>query len=96
MKKRIIILFLMLLFGSAFLFLNFDNTNNHKTYFTSSRYNVQQDKYITIKEAQKLVEERFEKYDVKHFDVLTGFKYIADIIKQKEGKKKWIQFYCIH
>lgn len=30
------------------------------------------------------------KYDVEYFDVLTGFKYIADIIKQNEGKKTFI------
>ncbi len=31
-----------------------------------------------------------EKYNVEHFDVLTGFKYIADVIKQLEGKKIFI------
>lgn len=31
-----------------------------------------------------------EKEDVEHFDVLTGFKYIADIIKKLEGKKIFI------
>ncbi|MFC2097834.1 phospho-sugar mutase [Bacteroidota bacterium] len=31
-----------------------------------------------------------EKYSVEHYDVLTGFKYIADIIKQNEGKKVFI------
>ncbi|MDF1548641.1 MAG: phospho-sugar mutase [Bacteroidales bacterium] len=31
-----------------------------------------------------------EKYGVEHFDVLTGFKFIADIIKQNEGKKHFI------
>jgi phosphoglucomutase len=31
-----------------------------------------------------------EKYHVEHFDVLTGFKYIADIIKRYEGKKTFI------
>jgi phosphoglucomutase len=29
-------------------------------------------------------------YHVKHFDVLTGFKYIADIIKTHEGKLQFI------
>ncbi len=29
-------------------------------------------------------------YHVKHFDVLTGFKYIADIIKKNEGSMKFI------
>ena len=31
-----------------------------------------------------------EKYNVEHFDVLTGFKYIADVIKQLEGQKIFI------
>jgi len=31
-----------------------------------------------------------DKYKVESYDVLTGFKYIADIIKQNEGKKKFI------
>jgi phosphoglucomutase len=30
------------------------------------------------------------KYNVGYFDVLTGFKYIADVIKQFEGKKTFI------
>ncbi len=29
-------------------------------------------------------------YNVKHFDVLTGFKYIADILKTYEGKLQFI------
>lgn len=31
-----------------------------------------------------------QKYKVEYFDVLTGFKYIADVIKQFEGKKTFI------
>ncbi len=31
-----------------------------------------------------------DKFDVEHYDVLTGFKYIADIIKRFEGKKTFI------
>jgi phosphoglucomutase len=31
-----------------------------------------------------------DKYNVEHFDVLTGFKYIADVIKKFEGKKTFI------
>lgn len=30
------------------------------------------------------------KYGIQTFDVLTGFKYIADIIRELEGKKKFI------
>jgi phosphoglucomutase len=31
-----------------------------------------------------------KKFDVEYYDVLTGFKYIADIMKQNEGKKSFI------
>ena len=31
-----------------------------------------------------------DKYKVPHYDVLTGFKYIADVIKQNEGKATFI------
>ena len=31
-----------------------------------------------------------EKHGVKYFDVLTGFKFIADIIKKQEGKLEYI------
>ncbi len=31
-----------------------------------------------------------KKYQVEHYDVLTGFKYIADIIKRFEGQKTFI------
>ena len=31
-----------------------------------------------------------DNFNVKHFDVLTGFKYITDIIKKHEGKMKFI------
>ncbi len=38
----------------------------------------------------ELLKDIADKYEVECYDVLTGFKYIADIIKQKEGKKKFI------
>ncbi len=31
-----------------------------------------------------------KRFEVEHFDVLTGFKFIADIIKRYEGKKQFI------
>jgi phosphoglucomutase len=31
-----------------------------------------------------------DKYNVQHFDVLTGFKYIADVIREFEGQKIFI------
>ncbi|MDY6801423.1 MAG: phospho-sugar mutase [Bacteroidota bacterium] len=38
----------------------------------------------------EILAEIAEKYEVQIYDVLTGFKYIADIIKQNEGKKLFI------
>ena len=38
----------------------------------------------------ELLVEMATKFNVEYFDVLTGFKYIADIIKQNEGKKTFI------
>lgn len=37
-----------------------------------------------------LLNEIAEDFKVDHFDVLTGFKYIADLIKKHEGKKVFI------
>jgi phosphoglucomutase len=38
----------------------------------------------------ELLVDMANKYKVEYFDVLTGFKYIADIIKQNEGTKTFI------
>ena len=38
----------------------------------------------------ELLTEMAEKYRVDHYHVLTGFKYIADLIRQNEGKKTFI------
>lgn len=38
----------------------------------------------------ELLIEIANKYGVEHFDVLTGFKYIADVIRHFEGKKVFI------
>jgi phosphoglucomutase len=38
----------------------------------------------------ELLADMATKFGVEYFDVLTGFKYIAEIIKQLEGKKKYI------
>jgi len=38
----------------------------------------------------ELITDIAKRYKVNYYDVLTGFKYIADIIRQKEGKMKFI------
>lgn len=37
-----------------------------------------------------LLNEIADNYEVEHFDVLTGFKFIADLIRRNEGKKLFI------
>ncbi len=38
----------------------------------------------------ELLVDMANKYEVEYFDVLTGFKFIADVIKQNEGAKTFI------
>ncbi len=38
----------------------------------------------------ELIADIANKFEVEYYDVLTGFKYIADIMKQNEGKKSFI------
>lgn len=38
----------------------------------------------------ELLADMAKKFGVEYFDVLTGFKYIAEIIKELEGKKQYI------
>lgn len=63
-------------------------------YLLSARFakgKLKENQYIikTIVTSE-LLSEIAEKYNIEHFDVLTGFKYIADIIKKHEGKKEFI------
>jgi len=38
----------------------------------------------------ELISEICDKFNVKHYDVLTGFKFIADLIKKHEGEETFI------
>ena len=38
----------------------------------------------------ELLSDIADRYGVEHFDVLTGFKYIADLMRQNEGRKTYI------
>lgn len=38
----------------------------------------------------ELIADMAKDYNIEYFDVLTGFKFIANIIKENEGKKKFI------
>jgi len=60
------------------------NKWHEKGLFTGKEFTV---KTIVTTE---LLSEIAHYYNVEIFDVLTGFKFIADIIKKNEGKKKFI------
>jgi len=77
------------------ILLNGNQTASLLFYYLLSQWSAREK--ITGKEyivktivTTELLTEMADHFGVKHFDVLTGFKYIADIIKQKEGKMKFI------
>lgn len=45
---------------------------------------------VTTIVTSDIIKEIAESYHVKFYDVLTGFKWIAGIVKQQEGKEKFI------
>ncbi len=55
-----------------------------KNLFRGNEFTV---KTIVTSELLKAIS---ESYGVKQYDTLTGFKWIADVIRQKEGKEKFI------
>ena len=78
-----------------FVLLNGNQTAALLTYYLLRRWS-ELDR-ITGKEyivktivTTELLSDIAEKYNVQHFDVLTGFKFIADIIKNNEGKMQYI------
>jgi len=81
--------------GDDFILLNGNQTAslliNYLLTKCSENNKLTGNEYIvkTIVTSELLVD-LAEKYKVEHYDVLTGFKYIADIIKRFEGKKTFI------
>lgn len=78
-----------------FLLLNGNQTGAILIYYLIRRWKELgklKDKEYIVKTivTSDLLTDIAEKYGVEHFDVLTGFKFIADIIKQNEGKKHFI------
>lgn len=78
-----------------FILLNGNQTGVLFIYYLLNKWS--ENKKITGKEyiiktivSTELTVDIAQKYKVDYFDVLTGFKYIADIIKQNEGKKTFI------
>lgn len=80
---------------SEFILLNGNQAATLLIYYLLSQWKnngkLTGNEYIvkTIVTSELLVD-MANKFGVEHFDVLTGFKYIADIIKKLEGKKTFI------
>ena len=76
--------------SGKFVLLNGNQTGSILTYYVLSnlKEKIKEDDYIvkTIVTTD-LIEEIAEKYNVKTYNVLTGFKYIAEIIRAKLGAK---------
>ena len=78
-----------------FVLLNGNQTASVLIYYLLHKWN--ENKLLTGNEfivktivTSQLLIKIAEKYGVESFDVLTGFKYIAEIIRNLEGKKKFI------
>jgi len=78
-----------------FILLNGNQTGSILIYYLIYRWNelgkIKGNEYIvkTIVTTD-LISDIARKYGVQNYEVLTGFKFIADIIKQNEGKKVFI------
>ncbi len=81
--------------SGKFVLLNGNQTGAVLIYYLIKRWNelgkIKGNEYIvkTIVTTE-LLTDIANKFNVESFDVLTGFKYIADIIKKNEGKKSFI------
>lgn len=77
------------------ILLNGNQTASLLTYYLLSQWD--KSGKLTGKEyivktivTSELLSEIADRYDVAYYDVLTGFKYIAEIIRKKEGKMTFI------
>lgn len=81
--------------NNEFILLNGNQTGTILIYYLLKKWHennrITGNEYIvkTIVTTE-LIDDIAEKYKVECIDVLTGFKYIADIIKRNEGKKYFI------
>jgi len=81
--------------NNRFILLNGNQTGAILIYYLVTRWHqtgkIKGKEYIvkTIVTTD-LLSDIAKKYGVENYDVLTGFKFIADIIKQNEGKKQFI------
>ncbi len=81
--------------SNEFIILNGNQTGSLLVYYLLTRWaelGLLKGKEYVCKTivTSELIADISNKFGVEYFDVLTGFKYIADIIKQNEGNKKFI------
>lgn len=75
--------------------LNGNQTASILTYYTLTRWNelgkLNENTY-TVKTivTSELLKAISDKFGVKMYDVLTGFKYIAEVVRENEGKKTFV------
>ncbi len=81
--------------SNEFIILNGNQTGSLLVYYLLTRWaelGLLKGKEYVCKTivTSELIADISNKFGVEYFDVLTGFKFIADIIKQNEGNKKFI------
>ncbi|MFW5657860.1 MAG: phospho-sugar mutase [Bacteroidota bacterium] len=81
--------------GGEFILLNGNQTGTLLFYYLLTKWhekNLIKGKEYIVKTivTTDLIANIAKKYDILCYDVLTGFKYIADIMNQNEGKKTFI------
>lgn len=81
--------------GNEFVLLNGNQAASLLIYYLLTKWkenNKLSGKEYIVKTivTSELLADIAKKYKVDHYDVLTGFKYIADIIKELEGEKTFI------
>ncbi len=81
--------------SNEFIILNGNQTGSLLVYYLLTRWaelGLLKGKEYVCKTivTSELIADISNKFGVEYFDVLTGFKFIADIIKQNEGDKKFI------
>lgn len=82
-------------FDDKFILLNGNQTGTILIYYLIKKW--KENNKLTGKEyivktivTTDLISDIAKKYSIEHFEVLTGFKYIADKIKENEGQKTFI------
>ncbi len=81
--------------GDDFILLNGNQTASLLVYYLLRKWNENgklEGKEFIVKTivTTELLNDIADKYGIEHFDVLTGFKWIADLIRKYEGEKTFI------